>query len=171
MYVSVYRSLWTSYQSRNSSPMRRQSIQGNITCRVKWFLLWMSNNTMNVILMIQIEQDRNDTNVDWEPYGKESIQKNALPRLSVDKSASSSPRPRPHPSPLISKNTSKSIILHQLSHTLQRLRYPRLKYHFERQRVGVGGFCECQFVDGGWMIGFDLECPLHEDGVYINGST
>jgi hypothetical protein len=36
--------------------------------------------------------------------------------------------------------------------------------------VGVGGFCECQFVDGGRRIRFDFKCPLHENGVYEDGS-
>jgi len=66
---------------------------------------------------------------------------------------------------------SNSIVLHQLSHTLERPRHPRFKYHFKRHRVGVGRFCECQFVDGGRRIGFDFKCPLHENGVYEDRST
>ena len=66
---------------------------------------------------------------------------------------------------------SNSIIPHQLSHTLKRPRHPRFKYHFKRHWVGVGRFCECQFVDGGWRIRFYFECPLDKNGVYEDGST
>jgi len=71
---------------------------------------------------------------------------------------------------LVCSDISNPIILHQISHSFERLRHPWLENHLERQRVGVGGFCECEFVNRRCRVGLDFKRPLDERCVHENGS-
>lgn len=146
-----------------------ESSLGNLKRCIEWFLYWISDNNVHNTndTMIQIAQNR--LVAIWMWWTVRYIRAKIRPKFLLALMSKWHLK-----NPQTSKKTPKhsnSIIFHQLSHTLKRPRHPRFKYHFKRHRVGVGGFCECQFVDGGWRIRFNFERPLDENSIYEDGST